>query len=249
LLVSDWFAAAPLVIAHRGAARSAPENTLAAFRKAAELGADGIELDAKLTRDGVAVCHHDRRLERTTDGAGRVLDQPWERVRRLDAGSHFSPAFAGEPIPRLADVLEELGRRLLVNVELTNYGSPADALPEIVVDLVARMRLEARVLLSSFNTIALRRCARLRPRLPLGLLLRRDQGPLRRIAFPLLAPHEAIHLGDDLVNAAGVRRFLQRGLRVHVWTVNTAERVRLLIRLGVNAVITDEPEMALRARG
>jgi glycerophosphoryl diester phosphodiesterase len=244
---SDWYASAPLVIAHRGASAFAPENTLAAFRRAAELGADAIELDAKLTRDGTVVCHHDRTLERTTNGSGRVRDHTWDEIRRLDAGTHFSDRFAGEPIPSLEDVLRECGRSLLVNVELTNYGSPTDTLPSSVVSLVARLGAESRVLISSFNTIALRACARLSPRLPLALLLRKDQGPLRRVLFPLLAPHEALHLGDNLAGRAEVQRALGRALRVHVWTVNTPERIRELVRSGVHGVITDAPDLARRA--
>ncbi|MGH2604979.1 MAG: glycerophosphodiester phosphodiesterase, partial [Anaerolineales bacterium] len=160
---SEWMQRAPLVVGHRGAPRFAPENTLAGFRRAADLGADGVEMDAKLTADGVVVCHHDRTLDRTTNGRGRVLDWTWEALCTLDAGSHFGDSFAGEPIPLLEQAFRELGDGLLFNVELTNYGSPRDRLPEAVLELVARFRLERRVLLSSFNTIALRRSARLRP--------------------------------------------------------------------------------------
>lgn len=240
---SEWMQRAPLVVGHRGAPRFAPENTLAGFRRAAELGADGVEMDAKLTADGVVVCHHDRTLDRTTNGRGRVLDWTWESLRRLDAGSHFGTAFAGEPIPSLEQVFRELGDRLLLNVELTNYGSPRDRLPEAVLDLVGRFRLERRVLLSSFNTIALRRSARLRPRLPLALLLRKDQGPVRRAVFPWIAPHEALNIGDSLVTPEGVQRLLRRRTRVFVWTVNDPGRARHLLSLGVHGLITDVPDV------
>jgi glycerophosphoryl diester phosphodiesterase len=243
---SEWMQRAPLVVGHRGAPRFAPENTLAGFRRAAELGADAIELDAKLTADGVVVCHHDRTLDRTTNGQGRVLDWTWESLRRLDAGSRFDAAFAGEPIPSLEQVLRELGNRVLFNVELTNYGSPRDRLPEAVLDLVASLRLERRVLLSSFNTIALRRAARLRPRLPLALLLRKDQGPLRRAVFPWIAPHEALNIGESLVTPEGVQWLLRRRKRVFVWTVNDPDRARHLLSLGIHGLITDAPDVVRR---
>ncbi len=246
MLESEWMQRAPLVVGHRGASRSAPENTLAAFRRAAGLGADGVELDAKLTADGVVVCHHDRTLDRTTNGQGRVLDWAWESVRRLDAGSYFRADFAGEPIPSLEQVFLELGGRLLFNVELTNYGSPRDRLPEAVLHLVRRFGLERRVLLSSFNTIALRRSARLRPRLPLALLLRKDQGFLRRAVFPWIAPHEALNLGESLVTPEGVQRLVRRRKRVFVWPVNDAERARQLLSLGVHGLITDVPDVVRR---
>jgi glycerophosphoryl diester phosphodiesterase len=241
-MTSQWFDRAPLVIGHRGAARAAPENTLAGFRRALELGADAVELDAKLTADGVVVCHHDRTLERTTNGQGRVLDGTWECLRRLDAGSHFGPAFAGEPIPRLEDVFAEVGRSLLINVELTNYGSPGDGLPEAVHGLIQRHGLGDRVLVSSFNTRALRRTAGLSPRVPLGLLLRKDQGPLRRAVFPWIAPHEVTHLGDSLVTPVAAERELRRGMRLVVWTVNDVDRACELLSLGVHGLITDQPE-------
>lgn len=245
-MTSQWFERAPLVIGHRGAARSAPENTLAGFRRALEVGADAVELDAKLTADGVVVCHHDRTLERTTNGRGRVLDWTWEALRRLDAGSHFGPEFAGEPIPRLEDVFAELGPSLLINVELTNYGSPGDALPERVSELIQSHGLGDRVLVSSFNTLALRRSAGLSPRVPLGLLLRKGQGPIRRALFPWIAPHEVTLLGDSLITPSAADRELRRGKRLVVWTVNEPDLARQLLGLGVHGLITDHPE-GLRA--
>jgi glycerophosphoryl diester phosphodiesterase len=102
---SWWRRVRPLVVAHRGATDRAPENTLAAFEAAAEGGADVIELDVQLTADGVPVVLHDERLDRTTPASGAVRTYTWEKIRSLDAGSWYSPAFAGEPIPRLDDVV------------------------------------------------------------------------------------------------------------------------------------------------
>lgn len=239
---SAWLTLAPLVVGHRGAPRSAPENTLASFRRAAEMGADAVELDAKLTADGVVVVHHDRTLERTTNGAGRVLDWKWEALRRLDAGSHFGAGFAGEPIPQLEDVFAEIGPKVLINVELTNYGSPRDRLPEAVHELIGRHGLRDRVLVSSFNTIALRRAAALAPRLPLALLLRRDQGIIRRSIFPRIAPHDVVNLGDSLVTSESARRIVEGGRRLMVWTVNDPDRARELLGLGAHGLITDVPD-------
>jgi glycerophosphoryl diester phosphodiesterase len=150
-----WFSDAPLVIAHRGASLVAPENTIAAFNRAVELGADAIELEAKLTLDGHVVVHHDQTLERTTNGAGKLLTRSLDELKLLDAGFRFQSSFAGERIPTPKEVLEEIGERVLINIELTNYASPADDLPRVVVKLVKDQRLENRVLLSSFNPLAL----------------------------------------------------------------------------------------------
>src|SRR5512143_199880 len=105
----------PLILAHRGASRRAPENTMAAFRLAAELGADGVELDVQLSKDGEVVVMHDSRVDRTTDGHGRIRDLPLAELRALDAGGWYAPEFAGERIPTLAEVLHELGPRLVLN--------------------------------------------------------------------------------------------------------------------------------------
>src|SRR5512143_1091036 len=108
----------PLVIAHRGSAAYAPENTLAAFQLAAEQGADAIELDVDLTRDGHMVIMHDATIDRTTDGHGRVGDLTLEELRRVDAGAWKDAAFQGERVPLLEEVFEAVGQRLLINVEI-----------------------------------------------------------------------------------------------------------------------------------
>ncbi|HHH81805.1 MAG TPA: glycerophosphodiester phosphodiesterase, partial [Chloroflexi bacterium] len=126
----SWKTDALLMIAHRGASAYAPENTMAAFRLAEAMGADGIEFDVKLTADGVPIVMHDATLDRTTDGSGEVARRTLNEIRKLDAGSFFEDSFAGEKVPTLAEVLETLGPDMLLNIELTNYASPRDILPE-----------------------------------------------------------------------------------------------------------------------
>ena len=111
----------PFIFAHRGASSHAPENTLAAFELAIQQNADGIELDVKLTADGHVVAIHDATVDRTTGARGRVKDLPLTDLRSLDAGSFFAPNFKAEKIPTLEDVFEAVGRRTLINVELTLY--------------------------------------------------------------------------------------------------------------------------------
>src|SRR3990172_10900022 len=108
----------PAILAHRGASAYAPENTLAALELALRQRADGLELDAKLSADGQVVVIHDQRVDRTTDGHGRVGQMDFEALRRLDAGSWYDSSFRGQKIPTLVEVLERVGGQLLVNVEL-----------------------------------------------------------------------------------------------------------------------------------
>jgi glycerophosphoryl diester phosphodiesterase len=224
----------------------APENTLAAFRLAADLGADAIELDAKLTADGQVVVHHDLTLERTTNGKGRLSQCTLSELEALDAGSHFASAFARERIPRLRSVLEGLGQRLLINVELTNYENPRDSLPEAVVGLVRACRLERRVLFSSFNPLALRAARLLAPEIARALLVDDGQAGWLRWLYRQITPFDAVHPPDSLLRKTGVDAEHARGRAVHVWTVNDVRRMKELAAWGVEGLITDLPDVARR---
>src|SRR5512145_3196062 len=116
----------PLIFAHRGASAHAPENTLAAFELAIAQNADALELDVKLSADGHAVVIHDTTVDRTTGSEGRVKDLSLAELRSLDAGTFFSEKYSGERIPTMEEVFESVGKRILINVELTNSNSPRD---------------------------------------------------------------------------------------------------------------------------
>ncbi len=231
----------PLNLAHRGASRVAPENTRAAFRIALEEGADGFELDVRFSRDGVPVVIHDADLRRTTNGAGRVEEQTAAALRALDAGAWFDPRFAGERIPTLEEVLETFGDSVRYNIELKAFTLRDLRRIPAVVERVRRSGLAERVLLSSFNPLALRWAWRLAPEIPRGLLVPISPLPLRRAWLAFLAPHQARHLPFPLINEQVVRWCRRRGYAVVAWTVNAPEEMRRLIRLGVEAIITDEP--------
>jgi len=234
-----------LNIAHQGASGVAPANTIVAFRRAAELGADGVELDAHLSADTVPVVIHDFTVDRTTDGSGRVADLPLAALKELDAGSSFNPAFAGERIPTLEEVFEAVGHQLLINVELKVPPRENRGLEAAVVALVEQHGLSDRVLISSFNPYALRRVRRLHPQLPLGFLYGSD--PLSRLARALmwlmrdLRP-EAAHPFWTLIRPATVRRAHAQGRRMVAWTVDEPDVMRLLVEWGVDAIISNRPD-------
>jgi glycerophosphoryl diester phosphodiesterase len=245
---SDWIRDAPLIIAHRGASAYAPENTLAAFRLAEQMGADAIELDAQLTADARVVVHHDRTLDRTTSGSGRLSDHSLEEIQRLDAGSSFEARFAGERILALEEALEAMASRLLVNVDLVNRDTPGDLLPEAAVAIVQRMGLQPRVLLSSFNPRTLRRVRRLAPDIPTGLLVSPVTRGWQRRVIRWGAPHWAYHPADLLISPELIEGEHRRGRRVIGWTVDIPSRLRQLLTWGVNGVITNVPDVARRVR-
>lgn len=244
---SEWWARRPLVIAHRGAARRAPENTLASFRLAADLGADAVELDARLTADGEVVVLHDKLLDRTTNGSGPVSQRTRHEVQALDAGAMFSPDFAGERIPTLDQVFEAVGGRLLINVELKNYDSAFDRLVATVASCVRAHGLQRRVLLSCFSPISLWTAHLVAPEIPRALLLYAGQPRWMRAVFPRIAFCQAHHPQDSMTDMRLLESLRRGGRRVNVWTVNSQGRMRELLAFGCDGLITDVPEVARKA--
>ncbi len=240
----DWYIGRLVNIAHRGASAVAPPNTLAAFEKAVELGADGIEFDVHLSADGVLVVIHDFNVDDTTDGSGRVAEMTLAQLKQLDAGSRFDPAFAGERIPTLEEVLETVGSRLLLNIELKCFSLRDNGLERAVIAQVKRHGPAARVLLSSFNPFSLRRAKKIAPHIPVGLLYAPWLPlPLRRAWLAPLVPHEARHPEHTMVDARYMAWARRRGYRVNAWTVNDPNEMRRLIDVGVDGIITNVPDV------
>lgn len=244
---SEWWARRPLVIAHRGAARLAPENTLTAFRLAADLGADAVELDARLTADGEVVILHDKLLDRTTNGSGLVSRRTLQELQALDAGANFGPAFAGERIPTLDQVFEEVGGRVLINLELKNYDSAFDRLVPAVTACVRAHGLQRRVLLSCFSPISLWSAFLVAPEIPRALLLYAGQPRWMRAVFPRITFCQAHHPQDSMTDGHLLEALRRGGRRVNVWTVNSRGRMRELLGFGCDGLITDVPDMARQA--
>jgi glycerophosphoryl diester phosphodiesterase len=230
----------PVILAHRGASGGAPENTLAAFELAREQGADGIELDVKLSADGVPVVFHDPLLDRTTNGHGTLADFDLVSLQKLDAGD-------GQRIPTLAQVFERVGRDLFINIELTNYTTSKDDLVDKVAALVKEYQLQSHVLFSSFLPKNLKLAAELLPDVPRGLLaIPRPLGIFAR-AFGFRSPrYQAIHPHHSNTSQRVVAQAHSRGQRVHVWTVNDAVLMRKLAGWGVDGIITDDPQLAVK---
>lgn len=236
-----------MVIAHRGASAYAPENTLAAFRLAADQGAHAIELDAKLSADGIVVVHHDLTLDRTTNGSGPLSQFTAAELTALDAGAKFDPQFQGEPLPTLEQVFDAVGQKVLINVELTNYAHPGDDLVAKTVDLVRRFSLESRVIFSSFLPHNLAKAGRLLPESKRAMLSQPGlRGWLARSFLTLRSAPQALHPYFSDVTAGSVAHEHRRGRLVNPWTVNDPAELRRLSEAGVDGLITDDPPAALR---
>lgn len=239
----------PMIFAHRGASAHAPENTLASFELALAENADAIELDVKLSADGHAVVIHDRTVDRTTGSHGRVKDLSLAQLKSLDAGSVFSEKFRGEKIPTLEEVFEAVGRRTLINVELTNYSTPRDQLVETVCMLVKKLGLQNYVMFSSFFASNLTKARAYLPEVPQGLLaFRGTLGAWARSFGFAFGQYRALHPFLKDVTPQHVQRVHRLSRRVHVWTVNAAEDMRRLFHWGVDGIFTDDPQLAMQVR-
>jgi glycerophosphoryl diester phosphodiesterase len=235
----------PVIFAHRGASAYVPENTLAAFKLAFNQHADAIELDAQLTRDDQIVVMHDDTVDRTTNGSGRVRSLTLAELKGLDAGSKLPPLFKPENVPSLEDIFEEVGRKLLINVELKNYASPTDDLPDRVVALVKKFNLEDRIILSSFNMIALIRAKKAMPKIMLGLLTFPHFADAT-IRFKLIrfGPLLAFHPNYEDVNPSLVQFAHSAKCLVNTYTVNQPDVMMQVITAGVDGIITHDPLLA-----
>lgn len=228
----------PQVIAHRGASAQAPENTLAAFRRALELGVDAVELDVHLSADGEPVVLHDSVVDRTTDGTGLVRDMPLAVLRRLDAGRWFGEAFAGERIPTLGEALEAL-RRVRVIVEIKNGPIYYPQIADRVV-AVARAVGHPAVTFSSFDHPVLLEVRRVDPAAETAVLFMGR--PVDPVALAAAAAARRLHAHWMWVTADVVAAAHRAALAVEVWPVDDPAHMVHVAALGVDGIVTSYPD-------
>jgi glycerophosphoryl diester phosphodiesterase len=227
--------------AHRGASGYCPENTLAAFSKALELGATGIETDVQLTADGRVVIIHDESLLRTTGMNKLVKDATLAEISELDAGSWFSSAFAGERIPQLEQLLEMVTQtETILNIELKNGIIPYAGLEQAVIDLVRKHELAQRVIISSFNHYSLALCKQLAPDIRTGVLYM--EGLYRPWDYAKSVQADALHAYHYAAVPELVAEAAANGIVYHPFTVNEPAEMKRLMDAGVAGIITDYPD-------
>jgi glycerophosphoryl diester phosphodiesterase len=253
----------PWLVAHRGGSALAPENTLAAFDRARELGADAIETDVRLTKDGVVVIFHDEDTARLLGAPGTIEERTLDELRRLDAGGTFSPdggasfPFRGKglTVPTLAEAFARYpGMRFNIDAKLDDAG-----LARALVHAVAAAGAEDRVCLGSFFDAQADRLGVLAPRC--ARYLPKDAATCHVLAALGGSPGESCpggydladlphRLGELVVVTAGVLAHFHRlGIPVHVWTVDEEAEMRELLALGVDGIVTDRPDVLARVLG
>lgn len=232
----------PLVWAHRGASGYAPENTIEAFRLAIEQGADGIELDVQLTRDDVLVVIHDEWIDRTSDGTGWVKDFTLEELRRFNFNK-TCPKYEYADIPTLREVYELIKpTSLTINVEIKTGIVFYPEIERKVLELTKEMGLEDRVLYSSFNHYTCAKLRKLNPDCYVGFLF--ADGPIDVASYVKKHGGNALHPAVyNLQYPNFMQEAAKNGLDVNTWTVNEKEHMAIACQLGVNAIITNYPDV------
>jgi glycerophosphoryl diester phosphodiesterase len=237
----------PFIIGHRGAMGHAPENTLASFARALEMGVDAIELDVQLSQDGEVVVIHDDQLERTTNGRGLVRDHSLASLKSLDAGSSFGADFEGESIPTLAEVFELIADRTPVIVEIKNLPLPYAGIEARVLEVAAKAGVLERVQIISFDHPTVKRARELNSEVATGLLyvgrLLDPVGLARQAGASAICPHWSS------IQAMDVRLAHQAGVSVHPWVTSDVQIIRRLVALDVDSVATNDPDIATVALG
>lgn len=234
----------PKIIAHRGASGYAPENTMAAFELALEMGADGIETDVHLTRDGELVLTHDPILGRTSPGRGELKNHTYKELSRLDWGSWFSERFKGESLPRLEDLLRlTKGKDTVLNIEI-KFGSPYyPGLEEKLIGVLRESDRLEKLIISSFNHYSLLRIKELEPAVPIGFLT--SALLIDGAAYVKRHDGAALHPDQHALTEKLVEDCHRHGVAVNTYTVNGAERSRQLAEAGVDGVITNYPDVIM----
>ena len=241
MTTDDW--PYPWWIAHRGAGKHAPENTLAAFRHGAAQGFRMFECDVKLSADDIPFLLHDATLHRTSSGRGSAGKRPWAELSQLDAGGWHSPAFAGETIPTLAAIAAFVrANGLAINLEIKPSPGTDERTGELVAHAAKRLwsRSQPAPLLSSFEVPALEAAAAAEPALPRALLLDK----LRRGWFETAQRLGCVAVVTNfrVMDEGVVRRLHEAGMKALVYTANAPADVAAMREAGVDGVITDEVE-------
>ncbi len=231
----------PKIIGHRGAKGQAPENTIASFKKAFELGAKWVELDVKETQDGVLILMHDDDLDRTTNGKGMVAKTNWDIIKTLDAGFWYSNNFVGERVPSMHEAVQLFeSLNLGVNVEIKPCPNKEATTSILVADFIKNHwpKKLPPPLVSSFSMESLRVAKKQNPELNIGLLFE-ELLPTdwKKIALELGAI--TINIDDKILTESMVYDIKNEGYEVLVYTVNSKERAEELFSMGVTSIFTD----------
>jgi glycerophosphoryl diester phosphodiesterase len=228
------------VTAHRGATQRSIENTLGAIEEAIDVGAHFAEIDVQMSRDEVLVVTHDSDFSRQAGVASKVWDLTYEEIRKIPLTRSNSPEIAAAFVPTLDEVLEAARNRIRLNIELKYYGDNQPRLAERVVAAIEAQGMAGQVVIQSLHYAGLEEVRRLAPQIPIGYLFSVNARHPKRLEVDFLSA-QLERVNGPFINAAHRRK-----QTVHVWTVDKPADMERLIDLGVDNLITNQPETALR---
>ncbi len=235
------------IIAHRGASGYAPENTMEAFKLAIEMGADAIETDVHLTKDGEVVIIHDEKVDRTTNGIGYVKDYDYATLETLNANNHMEQ-YETCKIPKLADLLaliKETGT--LLNIELKTDFFPYPGIEQKVLELVKEYKVEKQIIYSSFNHYSVMKMKELDPNVKIGLLYM--EGLYQPWHYAMQLQADALHpFYPNCAFPDYIQECHKNKIQVNAWTVNKREDMKRLIENKVDGLITNYPDLAIEIK-
>ncbi|GIP16627.1 glycerophosphoryl diester phosphodiesterase [Paenibacillus montaniterrae] len=227
--------------AHRGASGYCPENTMAAFQRAVELGATGIETDVQMTADGELVLIHDESLYRTTGVDKLVKDTTLAELQKLDAGAWFSNEFTGERVPTLDQLMELVKReQIMLNIEIKSGVVLYPDIERKVIEKIRQHQLDQQCIISNFNHYSLAQCKAINPYIATGILYM--EGLYRPWDYAATVGANALHAPKYAVTAEWVAEAKANGIIYNVWTVNEPQEMKALLAAGVAGIITDYPD-------
>ena len=239
-----------LIIAHRGANKYAPQNTLPAFKRAYELGCDGFETDVHITKDGKIVICHNYTIDETSTGKGKVADMTLDELKSYDFGSYFSKKFEGTEIPTLDEFLSfvETTDISVLNIEIKSPKESETAIVKETIKAVKEHDLFDKLLISSFDPKLLIEAKMIDSKCKTGFLYSPKSPTLvkmiwRQLRYTKSIGCDAVHPHYSFVNKAFVENAHKMGIKVNPWTVDYPFVIDKLLKIGVDGIITDLPDV------
>lgn len=237
------------IMAHRGASSVAPENTMAAFIKAKELGAYGVELDVHVLPDKTVIVHHDGRLGRCEEVYGSICNYRYETIKSFSVGEKFSPEYKNETVPYFNEVLVYLKENaMFLNCEIKRDTSFCFADEEEVIKLIDKYDMAEDSIISSFDHRLLKNIKKQHPEYRVGILYSETHG-IDIIEYCIKNSFDAVHPDFKLVDKAFVDKAHENGIEVNVWTVDNVRDIMRMKEYGVDNIISNDVETALKSVG
>jgi glycerophosphoryl diester phosphodiesterase len=237
------------IFAHRGLSSKAPENTISAFKKAIDIeGIYGVEFDVQMTKDKKVVVIHDENIKRTTKKEKYIKDMNYKELNELDAGSWFSSEYKGEKIPLLSEVLEVLkNTNLFINIELKNSKIIYEGIEEEVLNIIKKLKIKNRIIISSFNYESLKIIRKLDGKIKIAVLSK--EIPKNPIQYIKNVEGEALHIGISKIDKKIVQELKDNNIKVRCFTINTEGDFKKAIEYKIDGLFSDKSDYMVQLGG